>query len=594
MSGPSADPPRRGRGVRLAPTPIFAVAIVAVALAIPQLYEGEFVVFFLVDVMLFGLVALGLQHIIGGAGVLNLGHAAFFGLGAYGTAWAVEEWGWSTPPALAFGIVVALAGAVVMSPLLRLRGVYFAMATFAFGAAAFELFRLMFSITGGDTGIFGIERIRIAGDELESTEQVYYLVLGVLLAAYVVLALLVRSGYGLTLSAVRQSELGARAAGVDVMRIHLIAVAIGVTLAAIGGGLYAQFHGTIAPGVFDPAQSVALLAMVIIGGVTSRFGALLGALFAQYLIVYLRFLEDYQSLAFGVAIAVFMVVLPFGFAGVPAALLRLVRWARRAVAARVERRVVSAPPDAPDPTEPTPVLRATGLSTGYRGVEVVHEIDLSVDQGEILAVIGPNGAGKSTTMRALVGQLPARRGRVEVAGVDLTGRPTHAFVRHGVALVPEGRRVFAELSVEDNLLLGAHTRRDADRREDTERVLEALPALRALRSRPGAAVSGGEQQMVAVGRALMSRPSVLLLDEPSLGLAPLVVDRVYEAIEGIREAGTAIVLVEQNVALALATADRAVVVQRGRIVLEGRAAAVAVDERVRDAYLGDRSSPGRG
>jgi branched-chain amino acid transport system ATP-binding protein len=233
------------------------------------------------------------------------------------------------------------------------------------------------------------------------------------------------------------------------------------------------------------------------------------------------------------------------------------------------------------------LLDVEGLVTGYGALQVVRGVGLHVDEGEILAVVGANGVGKSTTLAALIGQLPAWSGRIRFAGSDVTRAPVHRRVAEGMALVPEGRRVFADLTVEENLLVGAHTRRGrGEAAADLEGMYELLPQLAERRQQLAGSLSGGEQQMLALGRGLMSRPRLLLLDEPSLGLAPLVIERVFAFIPEIRARGTAVLLVEQNARLALEVSDRALVMQRGRIALEGPSEELADDRRVRDVYLG--------
>ena len=234
-----------------------------------------------------------------------------------------------------------------------------------------------------------------------------------------------------------------------------------------------------------------------------------------------------------------------------------------------------------------PLLEVEELVTGYGELRIVRGVSFALAHDEILAVVGANGVGKTTLLNALVGQLPIVSGRVLLDGVPVSGQSSHRLVRGGIALVPEGRRVFASLTVEDNLLVGAHTRRGRQQIvADLATWYETFPTLERLRNRPAGALSGGEQQMLALARALMSRPRVLLLDEPSLGLAPKIIADVFEFIGRVREQGTAVVLVEQNARLALERADRAIVMQRGQIVIEGVASELAHDERVRDVYLG--------
>jgi branched-chain amino acid transport system ATP-binding protein len=237
------------------------------------------------------------------------------------------------------------------------------------------------------------------------------------------------------------------------------------------------------------------------------------------------------------------------------------------------------------------LLEVEEVVTGYGQLRVVQGLSFTLGRDEILAIVGANGVGKTTLLNALVGQLRIWSGRVLLDGEPVRRRKPHDVVRGGIALVPEGRHVFATLTVEENLRVGAHTRRarrEID--EDIDRWYDAFPQLRELRRRPAGQLSGGEQQMLALSRALMSRPRVLLLDEPSLGLAPRVIQAVFQFVHEIRDEGTAIVLVEQNARLALETADRALVMQRGRVALEGAAADLARDPRVRDVYLGRRET----
>jgi branched-chain amino acid transport system ATP-binding protein len=237
------------------------------------------------------------------------------------------------------------------------------------------------------------------------------------------------------------------------------------------------------------------------------------------------------------------------------------------------------------------LLQVEDLVTGYGQLRVVQGLSFHVARKEILAIVGANGVGKTTLLNAVAGQLRLWSGSVRLDGTSVRrGRP-HDVVRGGIALVPEGRHVFASLTVEENLRVGAHTRRGRrEIAEDLERWYHAFPQLQTLRHRPAGALSGGEQQMLALARALMSRPRVLLLDEPSLGLAPKIIGSVFRFVREIREQGTAVVLVEQNARLALATADRAIVMQRGRVALEGAAKELANDPRVRDLYLGKATS----
>jgi branched-chain amino acid transport system ATP-binding protein len=233
------------------------------------------------------------------------------------------------------------------------------------------------------------------------------------------------------------------------------------------------------------------------------------------------------------------------------------------------------------------LLEVRNLSVGYGGAPAIVDIEIDVEAGEIVSVIGPNGAGKSTLINAIAGILRAQAGTLRVGGVDLTGVAAHRICRHGIALVPEGRRLFVGMSVEENLEIGCY-RPEARkvRDESLARVYDLFPVLRERRHQIAGTLSGGQQQMVAVGRALMAGPRLLLLDEPSLGLAPAIVGELFRALRTIHAEGVAMLLVEQNVAQALDIADRAYVLEEGRIVATGLPDQLLAQSRIREVYLG--------
>ena len=232
------------------------------------------------------------------------------------------------------------------------------------------------------------------------------------------------------------------------------------------------------------------------------------------------------------------------------------------------------------------LLRLERVSAAYGGLKALQDVSLEIASGEIVAVVGANGAGKSTLLRAIAGQV-STEGIISFDGAPIARIPPHLITRRGVGLVPEGRRLFPRLSVEDNLRLGAYARRgDKARFRPLELVFGLFPRLQERLDQRAETLSGGEQQMLAIGRALMTQPRLLMLDEPSQGIAPKLVDDILNAVARIRTLGTTVLLVEQRVAEALEAADRAYVLQTGRVVLEGPAKAVAANDRVRRAYLG--------
>ena len=235
-----------------------------------------------------------------------------------------------------------------------------------------------------------------------------------------------------------------------------------------------------------------------------------------------------------------------------------------------------------------PLLSVSGVRARYGAIEALKGVSLTVAEGEVVTLIGSNGAGKSTTLRAIAGLTPARGGRITFEGEDITAAAADEIVTRGIALSPEGRRCFARMTVRENLDLGAYRRRDAAAiAADLERVFTLFPRLRERSGQPAGTMSGGEQQMLAIGRALMARPRLLLLDEPSLGIAPILVQRIYQTIGEIHRSGVAILLVEQNAHRALDAARRGYVLETGRVVLADDTATLRRDPRVKEAYLGN-------
>ena len=232
------------------------------------------------------------------------------------------------------------------------------------------------------------------------------------------------------------------------------------------------------------------------------------------------------------------------------------------------------------------MLKAEDLNVYYGPIHAVKGVSFEVREGEIVTLIGANGAGKSTTLKTVSGLMRSRGGRIEFMDKSIASTPAHKIVELGLAHVPEGRRIFTRMTVEENLDMGAFVRKNANVDEDKERVFEQFPRLKERRKQIAGTLSGGEQQMLAMGRALMSQPKLLMLDEPSMGLAPILVEQVFEIITQLHKTGTTILLVEQNAEMALSIADRAYVMETGRITLSGTGRELAASEEVQKAYLG--------
>ena len=233
------------------------------------------------------------------------------------------------------------------------------------------------------------------------------------------------------------------------------------------------------------------------------------------------------------------------------------------------------------------ILRLNGIDTYYGEIHILENLDLHVEEGELVSLLGGNASGKSTTLKTILGLVQPRNGTVEFRGENITGRTTSYRIRQGMAIVPENRRLFGPMTVLENLEMGAYLNRDGKgRKEDFERVHTLFPLLHERRNQLAGTLSGGEQQMVAMGRALMAHPKLLLMDEPSMGLAPILVERSFEIIQQVHESGVAILVVEQNANVSLSIADRGYVLQTGRIVLSGAASSLLQHQDLRKAYLG--------
>ena len=234
------------------------------------------------------------------------------------------------------------------------------------------------------------------------------------------------------------------------------------------------------------------------------------------------------------------------------------------------------------------MLEVKDLEVYYGMIQAIKGVSFEVNKGEVIALIGANGAGKTTTLHTITGLLSPKKGSVMFEGKDITKIPAHKIVSMGMAHVPEGRRVFADLSVYENLKLGAYTRKDKENlNKDLESIYERFPRLAERKNQSAGTLSGGEQQMLAMGRALMSKPSIILMDEPSMGLSPILVNEIFDIIESISKSGTTVLLVEQNAKKALSIADRAYVLETGKIVTSGKASELLEDDSIKKAYLGE-------
>ena len=571
----------------------------------------------LVNMLINLMLVIGLYVFAGNSGVFSFGHIGFMAVGAYTTAafripeetknvlfpgLPGTELG-SIAATLVGGAMATVVALVVALPLMRLSGLVASLGTFAFLNIVFVVTSNLDEVTGGSTGLGGVPT---------TTTRTTALV-------WALLAIAVAWAYQQTASCLRvrgsrEDEAAARAIGIGITGERTVSFCLSAFITGVAGGLFAQFLGTFNPNTFFITLTFATVAMLVVGGRLSLSGAVIGALFISWVSEGVRRVEDgadfglfhvgslpgLQQVVIAVVMLLTLIVRPRGLTNseeiTPASLRAL-----GAGIGRLPARVLSLRKWRPRPRRPvqTPDARANGddagklvvddLAVQYGRIVALRGLSLEVTEGEIVALVGPNGAGKSTTLAAIAGFLAPTRGSITYGGRSLLGQPPERIVRHGIALVPEGRQILGTLSVAENLQLGTTPLRDRSTiPQDLDEIFALFPILRTYYDSSAAKLSGGEQQQLAIARALLSKPRLLLLDEPSLGLAPLMVDVVFDVLERLRDAGTTILLVEQNAAAAIDLADRAYVLQTGQIVSAGSREEILAETDLAATYLGMR------
>lgn len=585
-------------------------------------------------------LVVGMYIFIGNSGVFSFGHIGFMAIGAYTTAILVIPEstkaalfpslpGMNLPAhvAVAVGALVAAAVAVLIgAPLMQLSGIVASLGTFAFLNIAFNVASNWESVTGGSTGLAGVPRAAtLPGTALWT------------IIAIVTAWLFQQTRLCLRLRGSRDDEDAARALGIGISWERLVSFVLSAAVTGVAGGLFALAFGTFNPSAFFVAATFSAIAMLVVGGRLSLTGAFTGAVLLSLLSLALRQVEDGIALGLvqvppirglqqvGVAVVLVAVLLlrPRGITDggelTWEAAVRMASWVKASLRTGagadkqhedvpVDGHPLGAPPPSrvnprethdrgsagsPTSTGGGPLLEVSNLSGGYGELKAIRAIGLSVDNGEVVALLGPNGAGKTTILRAILGFLHVTRGDIVFDGRSLLGMAPERIARSGIALVPEGRRILGSLTVAENLRLGAVARESKDEIEaDLESILNRFPVLKRYYRGSAGTLSGGEQQQLAVARALMARPRLLLLDEPSLGLAPVLTATVFGILRDLKEEGVTMLLVEQNAQLALDLADRAYVLRTGRIVGHGSSDRLRSDRDLADAYLGGLSGLG--
>jgi ABC-type branched-subunit amino acid transport system ATPase component/ABC-type branched-subunit amino acid transport system permease subunit len=600
------------------------IAVVLLVVIVPFVAPSD-VQYLLPSVLATYLAVLGLNVLAGFSGQLSLGTGGFAAVGAYTAVCLNHSLHVAVPLAIAAGLVGgAVVGFVVAIPASRLGGHYLALLTLLFALAVPELVLRFGGLTGGTDGL-----PFVTPGWLSSWSSQYWTFLAVAVVATGATMLAARSRLGKRWNMVRDSETGARSIGLNPMFVKISAFCWGCGLAGLSGALSALSAQFVSPDVYDVWLSIYLVLAVIVGGLGSVTGSLLGAALITLVPFYTgnSFPPD---IIYGVVLIVVFIVAPRGLAGLFGDL------ADQAVAlsGRLRTRTGEQPParagadaaaavagaDATpggrppgehpvtvpaqvaasarpaaagetgqtvNPQTVNPLLAVESLTVGYGSVEVLEAVSLTVCPGEAVALLGANGAGKSTLLRTVSGLISPSAGTIRWDGQPILGSRPFGIARLGLAHVPEGRGIFPDLTVEENLRLGLFglNQRHADQ-DAVEVAYEWFPHLGDRRRQRAGTLSGGEQQMVAVGRALAARPRLLMLDEPSLGLAPVIVTQLFEGLTRATEAGIALLVVEQNSKIALNLASRGYVLSAGRIMTEGLSGNLLADGRVAAAYLG--------
>ncbi|HUR73199.1 MAG TPA: ATP-binding cassette domain-containing protein [Sporichthya sp.] len=555
-------------------------------------------------VLLLVILGLGLNVVVGMAGLLDLGYAAFFAIGAYTsailTADAGFSWWQSVIPAM---VVAAAAGAVLGYPTLRLRGDYLAIVTLGFG----EIVRIaainLKGLTGGPAGKPTGSRPEIFGQDLTGVSGFYWLALSMALLTMLATRNVNRSRLGRAWESVREDEVVAEAVGVHTWRVKLFAYVFGALWAGLAGALAAGKFGLVSPTSFTFTASVLVLVAVVLGGRGSIPGVVLGAILVGALPEVLRSFEEWKFVAFGLALILLMLVRPQGL------------WPRGRGTedppdglAMTAAELLAAAQAGPTDGQPAgPVLTVTRLGRRFGGLVAVDEVSFCVFEGEILGLIGPNGAGKTTVFNTITGLVTPTSGRVEACGTDVTGLAPHRVVAAGVARTFQGARLFSAMSAADNVLAGMDVRlrvgltgallrlprqrrEERDARGAAQAWLEFV-GLGGTGGRPAGELALLDQRRVEIARALASRPRALLLDEPAAGLNPVEKRSLAALIRRVRQVGITVVVIEHDMEFVGRVCDRVLVMDAGRLLAEGTPNQIQTDPQVIEAYLGTDDKP---
>ena len=586
---PQSDRARLGARAGLTATATAIVLLLPLALSTYSMSVA-------VTVLTYAILGLGLNVVVGYAGLLDLGYAAFFAIGAYTSSMLQLDAHltfWETLPAAV--AAAAISGCIIGYPTLRLRSDYLAIVTLGFG----EIVRITvtnLNVTGGPNGLYGIPPATVFGTALISEQDLYYLGAFFLLIAIVFTGLLSRSRLGRAWRTLREDETASEAVGVPAIKVKLLAYVMGAMVGALAGMYFSAQFGTIDPTSFTFTTSVTILMVVVVGGMGSLPGMILGALIVVALPEALRPISNYRLLIFALGLVLLMLVRPQGL------------WPVR----RSRQGSFTAPPESPEapPAEggaataerPEPgslLLRVSGIQHSFGGVKAVNDVSFDLHAGEILSIIGPNGAGKTTLFNCITGLVTPQRGEVSLRGErSLLKVKPHTIVSLGLARTFQGVRLFEGLDVAENCLVGLSAQQDRlvarhgllgrtsaqDRREALRWLGFVGLADRA--HLLASALSYGDRRRLEIARSMMSGPLALLLDEPAAGTNPTEKRELMDLVRQVRDSGVTVLLIEHDMGVVMGLSDRVIVLDQGAVIAEGPPEQVRSDPRVIDAYLG--------
>jgi ABC-type branched-subunit amino acid transport system ATPase component/ABC-type branched-subunit amino acid transport system permease subunit len=553
------------------------VGALAAAAGAAAFFANGYQVFVIASVALTAMVAIGLNVLLGLAGQISLGHAAFYAIGAYTCAILTTRLEWSFWLAFPLaGAIAGVAGALLALPALRVRGPYLAMVTIAFGFVVEQSAAELRELTGGWNGIMNIPRPALFGATLDEA-GIAIASIGLVAALVLLFARLDASRWGLAMRATRDAEVASQSIGLDLVRVRAAAFVLSAVLAGLAGALFAALNNFISPESFPFFQSITFLLVVLVGGPGTALGPVAGAIVVVLLPEMLGFLEEYRLLFFGVLLLAVLLAAPEGIMG----------FVERRLARREPRVARPAPAEVQSflAGGERAELRVEGLSVAFGGTKAVSEVSLVARAGEVTSIIGPNGAGKTTLLNLVGGFYVPHAGAVRLGAQLLPRGRTHRVARSGVARTFQTTQLFARMTVLENLLIALPRGHDA-------RLAEGLLAYVGYGGdvgQPAGRLPHVDRRLVELARALAVRPKVLMLDEPAAGLDDADTERLGELLRRIARSGIAVVLIEHDMPLVMSISDHVVVLDAGRRIADGTPAAVQASPQVRAAYLGEGS-----